>query len=456
MSRWMRRLARASLVLGHTSVWMPQTALAQSDELLARLDSLEQEVRVLRRQLEVKNEADATRAKETPVVGGGKDGFFIQAPDRKFQLRLRGYAQADSRLFARPDHVTSDTFGLRRVRLNFEGTVGEKIDFRIMPDFAGGTFTLFDAYVNLKYRPAAMLQVGKFKPPVGLERLQSATATSFIERGFPTLFVPSRDIGVQLWGELFEGKLAYQTGFFNGVRDGGNVENQDRDTDDGKDFAARIFTHPFADSALDSLRGLGLGVSFTTGRTEQAVPSYGNPGIGQVSFLTYRAAAGTTPAVAADGRRVRVSPQAYWYWGPFGALGEYVRAQQTLERGSDGMRATHDAWQLSLSYVLTGENASFRGVTPRSELGGDDGFGALELAARVQGITFDDDVFPVFSNPDTSVERALGFTAGINWYLNRYIRLSLNYDHVDYDGGRAGGRDREADDQILTRVQLNY
>jgi phosphate-selective porin OprO/OprP len=160
--------------------------------------------------------------------------------------------------------------------------------------------------------------------------------------------------------------------------------------------------------------------------------------------------------VAADGRRVRVSPQAYWYWGPFGALGEYVRAQQTLERGSDGMRATHDAWQLSLSYVLTGENASFRGVTPRSELGGDDGFGALELAARGQGITFDDDVFPVFSNPDTSVERALGFTAGINWYLNRYIRLSLNYDHVDYDGGRAGGRDREADDQILTRVQLNY
>jgi phosphate-selective porin OprO/OprP len=432
-------------------------AAEDSDRLLARLDDLAQEVAVLKRQLEVKNEADAARTKDTPAVGGGKDGFYIQAPDRKFQLRLRGYAQFDGRLAGRPDANTSDTFGLRRVRLNFEGTVGEKIDFRIMPDFAGGTFTLFDAYVNLKYKPGAMVQVGKFKPPVGLERLQSATATTFIERGFPTLFVPSRDIGVQLHGELLEGKLAYQTGFFNGVRDAGNVENADRDTDDGKDFAARVFAQPFADSTIDALRGLGLGVSFTAGRTEQAVPSYGNPGIGQVSFFSYRGASGTTPGVAADGDRTRVSPQGYWYWGPFGALAEYVRAQQNVERaGNDDLRATHDAWQLTLGYVLTGENASFRGVVPRSEFGSDTGWGALEIAGRVQGITFDDDVFPLFSNPDTSIERALGFTAGINWYLNRYLKLSLNYDHVTYDGGRAGGRDRRADDQILTRLQLNY
>jgi phosphate-selective porin OprO and OprP len=447
----------ALAALAASSIAGSAHAAETSDVLLQRLDELEQEVRTLKRQLEVKSEADATRAKDTPAVGSGKDGFSIQAPDRKFQLRLRGYAQFDSRLAGRPDNLTSDTFGLRRVRLNFEGTVGEKIDFRIMPDFAGGTFTLFDAYANLKYRSGAMVQVGKFKPPVGLERLQSATATSFIERGFPTLFVPSRDIGVQLHGEFFEGKLAYQTGFFNGVRDGGNVENADRDTDDSKDFAARIFAHPFADSAVDALRGLGLGVSFTTGRTEQAVPSYGNPGIGQVAFFTYRAASGTTPGVAADGDRTRVSPQGYWYWGPFGALAEYVRAQQNVERArNDDLRATHEAWQLSLSYVLTGENASFRGVVPRSEFGTGDGWGALELAARVQGISFDDDVFPLFANPDTSIERALGFTAGINWYLNRYVKVALNYDHVDYDGGRVGRRDRRADDQILARLQLNY
>src|SRR5262245_11902362 len=85
-------------------------AAEDSDRLLARLDELEQEVSVLKRQLEVKNEADVTRAKDTPAVGGGKDGFYIQAADRKFQLRLRGYAQFDGRLAGRPDANTSDTF----------------------------------------------------------------------------------------------------------------------------------------------------------------------------------------------------------------------------------------------------------------------------------------------------------------------------------------------------------
>jgi phosphate-selective porin OprO/OprP len=119
------------------------------------------------------------------------------------------------------------------------------------------------------------------------------------------------------------------------------------------------------------------------------------------------------------------------------------------------IRAKNSAWQLSLSWVLTGENASFNGVTPRSAFG-QGGLGALELAARVQGVDFDDDLFPLFASAATSIDRALGFTVGINWYLNRFVRFSVNYDHVYYDGGAAGGRDRRSDDQLLTRVQLKY
>ena len=40
------------------------------------------------------------------------------------------------------------------------------------------------------------LTAGKFKVPVGLERLESATDIRFIERGFPTSLVPNRDLGV--------------------------------------------------------------------------------------------------------------------------------------------------------------------------------------------------------------------------------------------------------------------
>ena len=52
---------------------------------------------------------------------------------------------------------------------------------------------LYEAYMQLNYFSRANLRVGKFKPPVGLERLQSDDDTSFIERGLPTLLVPSRD-----------------------------------------------------------------------------------------------------------------------------------------------------------------------------------------------------------------------------------------------------------------------
>ena len=42
---------------------------------------------------------------------------------------------------------------------------------------------------------------GKFKPPVGLERLVSDSDMLFVERALPTDLVPNRDVGVQVYGE---------------------------------------------------------------------------------------------------------------------------------------------------------------------------------------------------------------------------------------------------------------
>ena len=80
---------------------------------------------------------------------------------------------------------------------------------------------LYEAYFELKYFPRANLRVGKFKPPVGLERLQSDDDTSFVERGFPTLLVPSRDIGYQVSGDIVNRRISYTVGVFNGVPDNG-------------------------------------------------------------------------------------------------------------------------------------------------------------------------------------------------------------------------------------------
>ena len=60
-----------------------------------------------------------------------------------------------------------------------------------MPDFAGRTAQIFDAYLNYRYAPWLQLRAGKFKLPVGLEQLQSDPVTSFNERALPTALSPA-------------------------------------------------------------------------------------------------------------------------------------------------------------------------------------------------------------------------------------------------------------------------
>jgi len=434
----------------------PAWAAEESDaELNERVQLLEQELGLLKRKLEVNDEQAAAKAGGTVQAGAGVDGFYLRTPDQKFQIKFRAYTQFDSRWFTEEENSGIDTFYFRRIRPLVEGTVFENIDFRIMPDFSGGSFTLFDAYVNLRYWKEAQLQIGKFKPPVGLERLQSATSLMFIERGMPTLLVPSRDLGIQLHGDVASSLFTYQVGVFNGVRDGGNVENADVDTDDGKDIAARVFLHPFVDSRIGWLEGLGVGVSTSWGQENQSTPSFRTPG-GQ-TFFSYRGASGATPATRLNGSRFRLSPQAYWYWGPAGLLAEYVESNQHLRRGSQRTEAQNHAWQVAASYVLTGESASYKGVIPLEPFQpGKGGWGAWELAARYQTVSFDSDVFPVFANPDTAASEADGFTVGVNWTLSRWTKFVLNYDHTWFHGGSTGEHDRDPEGVVMTRFQLSY
>jgi phosphate-selective porin OprO/OprP len=126
-------------------------------------------------------------------------GFRIRSNDGNFSLKIGADIQVDTRSFVGDgDAGTTDQILLRRVRPTFSGTVYKDIDFFIRPDFGQGATVIYDAYTQFNYFKHAALRVGKFKPPVGLERLQSDDDTSFVERGLPTLLVPSRDIGFQL------------------------------------------------------------------------------------------------------------------------------------------------------------------------------------------------------------------------------------------------------------------
>jgi len=445
--------SRRSLVVGLAAAAFlsPGSALAaepNGDDLRVLVEDLRDEVSLLRRKLEVQEEQTASKGPQ-PLVGAGEDGFYMRSPDRAFDIRLRGYTHFDARYFTEEDDSFTDTFIFRRVRPIVEGSLGNVADFRIMPDFANSTLVLQDAWLNLEYFPLANLQVGKFKSPFGLERLRSATAMTFVERALPTQLVPNRDLGMMVHGQYGEGLIQWQLGLMNGVSDGASA---DVDSADGKEFVGRIFAHPFQNSTAEWLSGLGLGVAFDYGRQDSGTPAaYRTQG--QATFFRYAA------DVELTGSRIRYSPQAYYYFGPFGALAEYVRTDTDVTRLGSDEQFENDAWQIAASYVLTGENASYKGVVPRSDFGPGEGggWGAFEVAARYHELSVDPDIFDTgFASPLTSAEAARAWGVGLNWYLNRWVKLMLDYDRTAFDGGGPAGGDRPTESVVFVRWQLNY
>ena len=329
-----------------------------------RLGQLDQEVRVLKRLREIAADSTAAANKDKPAATAGKDGFSIKSADGKYAVRLKGLLQIDGRFF--PSDAANpvvNTFFLRRARPILEATVGKYFEFRVQPDFGQGTTVLFDAYSDIKLDPAFFVRAGKFKPPVGLERLQGASDIVFVERGLPTNLVPNRDVGLQFAGDVKGGAVSYAVGVFNGVVDLGNG---DGDTGDAKDFDARLFFQPFR---TGSLQGLGFGAGGSTGieRGTAAAPalaSYRTPG--QQTFFRYRSdAANAANTAFANGRRNRLTPQAYFYTGPLGLLGEYNISWQEVTRGTTTAKLQHTGWQAVGTFLVSGDKATFKSVTPK-------------------------------------------------------------------------------------------
>lgn len=494
---------------------------AELEELRALVQQLEQKVKIIDRKSELAEEAAAAKKKETPVVKASEKGFGIQSADGKHEIKLRGLLQADARYFDEGKNLTSkaasgastagyldntedapNTVLLRRVRPTIEGTVFEKYGFRFTPEFGDGKAQVIDAYLDAKFDPAFSIRAGKYKPFVGLERLQSGADIKFIERSYVSNILPNRDTGLSAYGEVLGGKLEYAVGVHNGVADGGdNTTASDFNND--KDYAARIFAKPFKDND-SALAGLGFGIAATygdvTGKTKDTVNgstteltngyktegqqtffryidgSVLRSGIGEGVFatngtsgVTASAGPGTSWLVHADGKRYRIAPQANFYNGPFGLQAEYVRESQEVSIGQQNLKKTtlnNDAWQIAASWLITGEDASYKGVKPKNNFDlNAGGWGAWELVARYNELNIDRDAFTfgnlgtdagttanqttgsgvagslqnlnhyLYADPKASARSVRTWTAGVNWYLNPEVKFAVNYSQTSFDGG---------------------
>ena len=440
---------------------------AQEQAMQKQIEQLNQQVKTLE-QKQPPPEPATEKKTVLPVAPGVRPGLVLTSPSSPFQLRFGAVVQVDYRQFfdetSPPPQSGVDTFLLRRIRPIFEGGY-EDFGFKIMPDFGNGSNTspntaptpqIFDAWIYWNPYTEFNTRVGKMKAPLGLEELQEDVNIAFPERAFPSELIPNRDIGLQASGALFNRTVSYAAGVFNGAVDNNGANDGSGDFNNNKDVNARVFAQPWKNTDLKALRGLGFGVGYGFGiqsgsLATPAVPTYTTPG--QQTWFAYNA------GTFANGRRESWTPQIYYSVGPVGLLGEWTNTAQVFTRGANTQTVSNTAWQVQLAWVLTGEDASYLGVTPSQNFSLKGGhWGSLTLVSRVSQLKIDSDAFvgtpaTQLANPNTQPGKATDYGIGLSWGLSREVSIYFTYDQTKFDGGAPNGNNRPDEKVLITRFQ---
>jgi hypothetical protein len=153
---------------------------------------------------------------------------------------------------------SSNSFDIRRARLDFRGNISSSLEYRVHLEFARNP-RILDAFVNWKAANAFNIKAGEFKIPFSLENPYSAQGLEMVDNSMVItglsgyedvsgISANGRDIGVNLHGKFLpqEGysSFEYSVGLFNG--NGVNVSDNNK----SKDFSGTFFANPLKEITL--------------------------------------------------------------------------------------------------------------------------------------------------------------------------------------------------------------
>ncbi len=469
----------ASCGWGGSRVWAQDTAAEGKDAAPVLTTS----------DLEIINNRLTALEKKSVVATFEHNYLDLSDPKGDFVLKIGGVVQGDYRYYFSPAssydnylpigsgtypelgatsgtvNKSSSTFLDRKVRLDLIGLFDQTGGFRFQPEFGATGYAIQDAYGFIKADPAFQAQLGKFKVPIGLERLQNDTDTLFVERALPTDLVPNRDLGLEITGNL-GGRYGYAVAYTNGTPDNYTPNNADDVAlSNGKELSGRIFLTPFGpDDSI--LKNLGVGITgswlWNVNWNSNAYPNYFVTSLGQQQFFAYRT------GVAPQGDFYHWDPQAYFYNGSFGLLGEYVQSIQDVGINSKtAVDLTDRAYLVQASWVIGGK-ASYQGAAADNPLDLSKGhWGALEVAVRVNQLTIDPKAFNANKTVNlaatNSAEQATAYGVGLNWIFDPHLKLVFDWEETDFVEGNqvtpvvAGTvTSLHPENVFTTRVQANF
>jgi phosphate-selective porin OprO/OprP len=389
----------------------------------------------------------STTAQESRPTAGYDGEFFLRSADDRFRLTIGSLMQVQARAFQRDRGRTSD-FLLERMRLEIGGTVDRIYHFNIEPKFTEDEVELEEAWVGVDLSSHARLLLGRMKEPYSLEEMLPRKHMDFVNFSVLNQLAPAEDHGITLLGATAGGSFEYGAAVYNGT--GGEEQNSD------KDVAARLVWHPFAREKGHWLQALQIGAAGTFGRADQDAGGVSLLNEAKMPFLEF--ASGTR----FDGDRSRVGLELGWYHGPLALLAEAILQRQRTTAASGAVEAAFRGAYVAGSWVLTGEDKTWRGVHPlRPLLGPDDattGLGAWQLAARASRLTLDDELVAIGAvGPTGFAEAVSSFDIGVNWYASYHARLKLHVLYTLYDEPIAiGGKSFDDELALLVQAQIHF
>lgn len=330
------------------------------------------------------------------------------------------------------DSTPVDDWDLHLLRVGVSGRLFKRVEYQVERQLNDDTQPWRDVYVDVAVSPALQARGGKFKIPFSLDMLTSAMQLDFVYRSLAgSSLAPGRDVGVQVHGRLFNRVVRYNVGLFR--HGGDNVRASERVEDD-RTWAARVTVAPWQRTRGSPVRDLIIGGGMTEGDLPEGLHTLNSRSVFDSRLF---------PKVYVNGSRRRLGGDAEWRHGPFGSRGEFIRVRDTRRgEGTDDndLPALYSTGgYVSATWVVTGEKKGDT-VKPKRPLSRR-GFGAVEVAGRFERIDFGTGAEGEASAGSRAAyladQNARVVTLGVNWYLNRFVRLQVNAIHErrpDVDG----------------------
>jgi phosphate-selective porin OprO/OprP len=403
------------------------------------------------------------RPPRVPASVSFREGLEIRSADDFITFEFHNLTQMDGRLFSNTGDALHDNFVIPRQRWYVQGQVTPYAYYYTVINRGYGPLDILDSWVDFnfapRYKEKFQLRVGRMKTPYSYEYIKISESDLIApERSlFIGNFAGNRQIGAMIHGQLFERQLEYFIGAFNGPR------RSFQDYNNSKDIYTFLNFKPFLHSGLDWLEQLNISGSYNAGNEHNPLqPSFlttandqsPSANVENVSptFLEFNSGA------FENGMRMQWGGDLTYYYKSFtltagyqGGFQQYSFSTQTLATtknfllGTDafvGFASTQrttvplEGWNVALTYFITGEEITRRVylLEPKRPFGFYNGRlnpGAIELFSRVSNLQLGNQIFTDnLANPALWSNRATAVDTGVNWYLNNYVRIYIDWQHA--------------------------